>query len=590
MKLRYFALAGLLIVIAIGIAAFLGSGAEEYPAPKFAQETNRSVAQGQLVGYEHHANPVHVWKTIPFAAPPTGDLRWRAPRAPENWEGVREALDDAPWCVQMRRSLDDGSSADALPLGAIMGQEDCLYLNIYAPAMDAELAVQSKLPVMMWIHGGSNFWGRAEQYDPSALVAKENVIVAVIQYRLAPFGWFAHDAIENSAQIPNDKSPNFAILDQIAALDWLAENVGVFGGDASNITIFGESAGGHNVATLLASPLAAGKFHKAIIQSGSFNSVSLEEAKSGGPDAGEAIASKMLGDKVSAKALRSASVDDIYAAFGPKLYERNWQPPRIIEDDIVVPKTGLANAFQSTETFNAVPVITGTTRDESKLFLIGADELVEQRFGFLPRIREPQIYDALAEYQSRLWRVGAVDDPARLMQEAGHTDVYAYRFDWDEAGSFLGSDFSQLLGAAHAMEIPFVLGRFRMFGDADRWIFTDDNEKGRLQLSRAMMGYWAEFARTGQPGNGGEEGLPKWQPWSSDPAKANILLLDSNADGGINFVANQETLGGVAKALFSDKRLTSDEITCRVYRAAEPWNKGFAKHNKMGCGSDISTP
>lgn len=586
MKFRIMALVGLLIVVGIGLLVFSGSEVAEYPAPEIDEVSKRTIGQGELIGYKHQLNNAHVWKSIPFAAPPVGDLRWRAPRPAKEWEGVRESLNDAPWCVQMRRSLDDGSSADAIPLGELMGEEDCLYLNIYSPQMDAESAARAKLPVMMWIHGGSNFWGRAEQYDPSAFVAQENVIVAVVQYRLGPIGWFAHDTLENSAELPNDKSANFANLDHIAALDWLAENIAPFGGDASNITIFGESAGGHNVATLLGSRLASGKFHKAIIQSGSFASVSVEEAKSGGPDAANAVASKMLGDNVTAAGLRAASVKEIYAAFGPELYARNWQPPRIIEDGIVVPEAGLAAAFTSTDTFNAVPIITGTNRDETKLFLIGAEELVDQRFGMIPYAKEPDIYDAVAEYQSRLWRAAAVDGPARLVTEAGHPDIYAYRFDWDEAGSFLGTDFGQLLGAAHAVEIPFIFGQFRFLGDADKWVFTEENEAARLKLSESMMQYWGEFARTGNPGTGGVGHLPNWDKWSSDTARDNILILDSENDQGIRFIADQESPSRIATALFEDQRLASKEVTCRVFMAAKAWNDIIAEHNKLGCTAE----
>lgn len=584
MKFRILTVVAILAAAGLGVLFFSGNSAAQYPTPVVDQTANRTIAQGELAGYQHHRNAAHVWKAIPFAAPPVGDLRWRAPRPAAGWDGVRESLAEAPWCTQIRGRLDDGSTADAIPLGQMMGQEDCLYLNIYAPVMAAGDAPAAKLPVMMWIHGGSNIWGRAEQYDPSAFVAKENVIVAVVQYRMGPLGWFAHDALEDSALTDDDKSANFANLDHIAALDWLAANIGAFGGDAANITIFGESAGGHNVATLLGSARAKGKFHKAIIQSGSFASVSLADAKSDGPNAAEAVARNMLGDKVTAEALRAAPIEDVYAmGFGSDLHVKDWQPPRIIADGIVVAKEGLAAAFESQETFNAVPIMTGTNRDETKLFNILDDEMTNWQLGMIPEARDPDFYDAVSEYQSRMWRVNAVDRPAQLMTAAGHDDIYAYRFDWDEAGTAFGADFAQLFGAAHSLEIPFLFGQFSFLGDADKWIFTEENEPGRLELSAAMMGYWAEFARNGKPGKGGANDLPQWQAWSNVAQTPNILILDSKADGGVRFIASQENIASVANALFADKRNKTPETACRVYQATMSWNPTLAEHNKLGC-------
>ncbi|MEL7452750.1 MAG: carboxylesterase family protein, partial [Pseudomonadota bacterium] len=403
MRARFIGLAALSLIVACGERSV------DLPAPVPDTATTRMLEQGALIGFSHQQNAAHVWRSIPYAAPPVGDLRWRAPRQAFGWEGTREALDHAPWCTQVRGRLDDGSNAAGVPLGSIMGQEDCLYLNIYAPKMDAEAAAATDLPVMMWIHGGSNVWGRAEQYDPSAFAAQENVVVAVMQYRLGPLGWFAHESLRQSAETENDESANFAILDQIAALDWLAGNIATFGGNPENITIFGESAGGHDVAALLSSPKAAGKFHKAIIQSGSFASASLEDAETGGPMAGQAIATKLLGEEVTAQALRTVPIADLYAAYGDNLDTEEWEPPRIIEDGIVLPEGDMLDAFASPDTFNAVPIMTGTNKDETKLFNILDDRLVRWRFGRIPRARNLNVYNAVAEYQSRMWRVSAVD-------------------------------------------------------------------------------------------------------------------------------------------------------------------------------------
>ncbi|MEM9278362.1 MAG: carboxylesterase family protein [Pseudomonadota bacterium] len=553
------------------------------PAPVASDVSKRAIPQGSLVGFKHHENPVHVWRSVPYAKPPVADLRWRAPRPAEGWGETRQALDHAPWCTQIRRRIDDGSSADAIPLGEVMGQEDCLYLNIYAPEMTAEAAANSDLPVMMWIHGGSNVWGRAEQYDPSALVAQENVIVAVIQYRLGPMGWFAHDALEDSAKTPDDRSANFAILDQIAALDWLKENIQTFGGNPENITVFGESAGGHNIAALLASPKAKGKFDKAIIQSGIFRSVSLKAAKEGHPRSGNKIAGKLVGNTVTADALRKVPVKDVFDAYGLKDIVTNWSPPRIIEDGIVVPTGGIMNALNSKTTFNAVPVMTGTNRDETKLFNILNPDLVGWWLWLIPYAHDQDFYDALSEYESRMWRVSAVDKPAKAMISAGHYAVYAYRFDWDESGTAYGSDFAKLFGAAHALEIPFVMGHFRFLGKADKWVFTPENEKERLQLSSDMMAYWGEFARNGKPGNGGKPELPRWESWAVEQEKPNIVIFDSQTSGGTRFVEDREKTSTIAEELFADQRLENSEETRFVYEKALYWNAEMAQFNRENC-------
>lgn len=570
---------GVLLIIVLAIAGFVFFGGdEEYiiPDPVVDSTSQRSVAQGDLVGYAHHENAVHVWRSIPYAAAPEGDLRWRAPRPADSWSDVRESLEPAPWCVQLKGPLDDSDpSLKDVADGTAVGQEDCLYMNIYAPKMSAEQASGERLPVMMWIHGGSNVWGRAAQYDPSDFVENENVIVAVMQYRLGPLGWFAHEAIRSDAELAHDEAANFAILDQIAALDWLADNAASFGGDPENITIFGESAGGHDVAALLGSPLAADKFHRAIVQSGSFRSVTLEEAESSMAQASQPIIDELFPEAASVTAadLRDVSFSDLYAAYMSDA-DDGLEPPRIIEDGIVVPLGGLREAFASTDSFNAVPIMSGTNKDEVKFFNVFVDELVNWRFGVLPKARDLDVYNAVNDAQSRMWRYGAVDQPFEAMIGAGHNQLYGYRFDWDEEGSAWGSNFADLFGAAHSFEIPFVFGQFRFLGDADKWVFTKKNEADRLALSRRMQAYWAEFARTGTPGSG-PDGELDWRAWSLDAGTPNLMVFDTDGDGTTRMVADQESGDRIRADLFADERLPDDGYKCRLHAATEYWNPAF---------------
>lgn len=542
-------------------------------------DAQRTVSTGELAGAKDEETGAYVWRAIPFAAPPVGDLRWRAPRKPPSWTGVRPALAPAPWCPQVLSALD---GVPQKRFGELAGQEDCLYLDVYTPPMSAEAARTTRLPVMMWIHGGSNVWGRAQQYDGATLAAREKVVVVIIQYRLGPLGWFAHDALRAGAETPEDASANFGTLDTIRALEWIRDEIGAFGGDASRVTVFGESAGGHNVAALLASPRARGLFHRAIVQSGAFNSTPLAEAEGttgDRADSGRAVAGKLLGDApVTGAALRAVPLAKLFGAYDTR--RENFDPPRVIADGVVLPASGIRAALASRETFNAVPVILGINAEEAKLFNVFDRRLVRWRFGVLPVPRDRALYDAMGRYPSRMWRVSAVDEPARQMTASGHADVWTYRFDWDEEGSAFGSDLSVLLGAAHSMEIPFVFGHFRHLGAFDKYAFTEANAPRRLALSAAMMGYWAQFAATGDPGAGARGANPAWTRYVAAPDAPNILALDAGP-GGIRMLADHETQARIKAGLFQD--LKDDAQRCFVFAAMRRWNADVTTEGAERC-------
>ncbi len=187
--------------------------------------------------------------------------------------------------------------------GDLYGSEDCLKLDVYAP--NGAGPDNADRPVMVWIHGGSNTWGFASQYDGSKLAQEQDVVVVVIQYRLGPLGFFAHP------QIDEGEGANFALLDHVAALQWVAAEIGQFGGDPDNVTIFGESAGGQNVAALLASPLASGLYHRAVVQSGFFDSTPLDEAQEGTENSAIPAAERMLSGEATAYALRNAPLQAV---------------------------------------------------------------------------------------------------------------------------------------------------------------------------------------------------------------------------------------------------------------------------------------
>ncbi len=549
------------------------AGAKPAPAPALVAEpaSLRRVSTGEVIGYT--SSGAHVWRAIPFAAPPIGDLRWRAPRPPLAWNGRREAIKPSPWCPQVLNALD---GVPAKRYGEIVGQEDCLFLDIYAPAMPAGAAATARLPVMMWIHGGSNVWGRAEQYDASALAARQNVVVVVVQYRFGFLGWFAHEALRAGGSLPQDASPNFGTLDQIRALEWIRDDIAVFGGDAGRVTVFGESAGGHNVAALLVSPMAKGLFHRAIIQSGSFQTVSLAKAEGlegDRPDSARAVAAKLLPGGVTGENLRALPVKALFGAYSTK--QREFDPPRVIADGIVLPAGGMLAALANPATFNSVPVITGTNRDEARFFNLLQPQLVKQAYGRFPKARDPVFFERLSDYQSRTWRAAAVDEPANIMAAGGHDKVWAYRFDWDEEGRVFVSHLDELIGAAHSMEIPFVFGRFQHLGALDRFAFTKANEPGRIALSDAMMSYWAQFAASGDPGQGVDNAQKPWTPWSNAPTDPKLLVLDTEQGGGVRMIADQESVQRIATELFIDPAVPEDR-RCFVFSATKYWNPTLA--------------
>lgn len=538
---------GLKLAAALSAMFVMSACTSVEPAPEPDPDTQRRLSSGPVVGF-FSENGAPTWLGVPYAQSTAGDNRWRAPQPALSRDGLLQAVSHPEPCPQIVNRL--STETTGLSVGALLGAEDCLKLDVYAPA-SAESGAAG-LPVMMWIHGGSNTWGYASQYDGSKLAQEQGVVVVVVQYRLGPLGFFAHPDIDEG------QGANFALLDQIAALNWIQEEIAQFGGDPENVTIFGESAGGQNVAALLASPLASGLFHRAIVQSGFFDSVPLDEARVGDVNSAIPAADRMraAGGDEDLRALSLQTVFDAYNLGDPRA-----ELPRVIADGVSLPREGLASAFDSLDTFNAVPVITGTNRDEMKLFNALNDDLTRRRFGLLISIRDRTYYDRLSHYQSRLWRILAVDQAAARMSGAGHDAIWAYRFDWDEGGRLLTMDLSKIFGAAHAMEIPFVFNHFDFFGQLDRALFNRRNEDRRDALAASMGAYWAAFAREGDPGAAGG---PDWPRWSSDPE---LMRFDAPSP---ELMDGRDSLALLLSDLSSDPALNAAQI-CRAAQALSNW-------------------
>ena len=458
---------------------------------------------------------VWIYKAIPFAAPPVGELRWRPPQPVVSWEGVRDATHFAPACLQTRRAEDSfyGQIVDQM-------SEDCLYLNVWTAARPDDRA-----PVMVWIHGGGLTSGHGGEatYDGTAL-AKRGVVLVTINYRLGPLGYLAHPLL--SAESAHHASGNYGTLDQVAALAWVQKNIARFGGDPGRVTIFGESAGSWSVNHLMATPLAKGLFHRAIGESGGgFGSFGTAYAKAEMEAAGEQFVKALLGSDTapSVKALRSKTGEEIMAV--PR-EGRRFSPT---VEGWVFPQT-IYNIFAAGAQ-NNVPLIVGSNADEgASLGGGGRGPMTVADYGKYARDTYGRLadvflttYPASSDAAALAGRIGSYTDQsfgwemrtwARMMDTV-KSDAYLYFFSRVPPGPDAGRT-----GAFHAAEIIYVfdnLGKSpytyanRAYDDTDR------------KLSHLMAAYWVNFAKTGNP-NG--EGLSAWPVYTRE-ADAALELGDT---------------------------------------------------------------
>ena len=432
------------------------------------------IEQGRISGVSGTDPAVRVYKGVPFAAPPVGDLRWRAPKPAADWSGVRKADQFSATCMQ--QPYPEGSLYRSAPEPV---SEDCLYLNIWTAAKSAA----DKRPVMVWIHGGAftRGSGSTPMYDGEAL-AKKGVVLVTVNYRLGIFGFFAHPDLTKESE--HHSSGDYGILDEIAALQWVQKNIAAFGGDAKNVTIFGESAGSWAVNVLVASPLTKGLFERAIGESGAnFNVMAkLADLEKSGLRAGASV-----------QELRAKPADDVLKIVGAfSVNVDGWLLP-----------TDVMTIFKKGEQ-NDVPVLIGSNADEgtafmpAKITVAALQSTAKQRFGdnaenFLklyPATSDDEAWKATAAFmrdqtfgvQMRTW--------ARLQMKTGKSPAYLYYFSHIPPGP--GGEH---YGAYHASEIAYVFGTGRNWADADR------------QLSETISSYWVNFATTGNPN---AKGLPQW--------------------------------------------------------------------------------
>ena len=526
-----------------------------------ASETTVPTLYGQVAGADA-GNNSWIWEGVPYAKPPVGPLRWKAPRDPDPWHGVRQSTNKFSPAVQ------PNMASVWYPLTTTpIGSEDCLYLNIFRPKNAG-----NNLPVFVWIHGGAEVFGQASIYNGAFLASQENMIVVVIQYRLGPFGWLYLPAL-NPGGTAEDLSGNYGTLDTIKAVKWVRDNIRSFGGDPHNITVGGQSAGGFNTLTLLTSPLSQGTFQKAfpmsagggVIAPSKTLAYNIAETLLGIIPPGTPLASTPSPTKTDAQIaalLRGASADAI---------EETLMVNGSISLGVVSPYadgtviTGPFADLISAGKYSKLPIVIGGTEYESKPFLV---LLVPQWTNALSFLFAPSqatfeniwtptlpsgLFQLCGQYDSLEWKAVGVDQLATSMASQQPGNVYAYQFRWGGLsdpgnGLDLAKDAAFLYGAGHATDIPFYFG-----WDVDVYnlgaynpslsLFNSSNYGGRVALQKTMMSYLGNFAATGNPNS---SGLPTWKPWSDVSGQPTYNILDATATStNISMATDSYTKVGV---------------------------------------------
>ncbi|MGA7415026.1 MAG: carboxylesterase family protein [Bryobacteraceae bacterium] len=503
-----------------------------------------SVRGGQLRGTLNGTTAV--FQGVPYAAPPIGSLRWREPLPPQPWSGIRDATKPGNACVQNVAGLDAFIAPLAATYGAsynfepVSSSEDCLYLNVWSPNWPNK----GVLPVMVWLHGGSNRIGSGAQstYAGESL-ASHGVVIVTINYRLGVLGFFSHP--ELTKESPHHSSGNYGLLDQLAALRWVRENIAGFGGDPRNVTLFGESAGSIDAGTLAASPLATGLFRRVILESGPPFGLgaahTLQQAEAVGTAIGKAAPGHATSTLENLRSLPATQVVEL-ASQTIKTQFKGYDPLAQLVDGWVLPQA-TSKAFGS-GTIQKVDLLVGLNGRELSAFRVGAAMAARQNptpekggssgdavkkladtarplYGGWTNaaigmymaemlIHRDAAIDGASNDMLMACPIGAV---AALASNAGQR-VYVYKFDRSIPGKGEAD-----LGAFHGLEVPYV---FNSFDDRSwRWLpFSEVDHK----LSHLIEVYWTNFAKRGDPN---AAGLPSWSPWQSSGEP----YLEFNQDG-----------------------------------------------------------
>jgi para-nitrobenzyl esterase len=466
------------------------------------------IAQGTVHGKTINNSKVKAFLGLPYAAPPVGELRWRAPEAAANWSGVRDATQFGSHCAQ-NLVFADIHFQDAGP------SEDCLFLNVYSPA---DATATSKLPVMFWIHGGGYSAGASsEPRHNGDFLPLKGVVLVTINYRLDVFGFLASESL---AREQGGSAGNYGLMDMIAALRWVKENVGAFGGNPENVTIFGESAGSFAVSTLMASPEAKGLFNHAIGESGGAFSGSLSVEKVAARRKADEEWVAKLGVK-SLSELRALPTDTILKAV--KESDKGFSS---VVDGKVIPES--IDKIYAEGRQAHVPLLAGWNRDEGSFLAIGMNaekfkarieklypENAAEFLKLYPATSDAEAFRSAADFGGDNFIAFSTWKWIEAHRKTGKSPLYRYHFERASPTS----KYVQVSEAFHSDEIEYV------FGTLD----TREGAVWRVEdrvLSDQLMSYWTNFARTGDP-NGA--GLPVWPRYG---AGDELIHLDKTITSG----------------------------------------------------------
>ncbi len=513
-----------------------------------AQVTPRvTIDSGVLEGTQFSANPSDIaFLGIPYAAPPVGELRWRPPQSPARWQGVRKAASYGPACPQ----LPSPWLPEMLGRKQMVTDEACLYLNVWTTNLPAASGASShasparKAPVMVWIHGGGNVEGSQEWPPLGPTLARHGVVVVSINYRLGVFGFLSLPAL--TAESVQRSSGNYGLLDQIEALKWVRRNIDKFGGDPSEVTVFGASSGSLDICDLMASPLASGLFEKAILQSGfcvDSKSSTLAQAE---------VRGKVLAQQLGVSGGDAHALDTLRSISAERLLKQAAADQQIDFDPVVdqwvlpdQPSSIFAQGKQA-----RIPVIVGSNSDEVSIFaspIVGGvphhpktiaeyrqwlhqtfHDLAPEVFAAYPADKDSDVSEAFFHMDSDYEFGFGAWLMARETQAIGER-AFLYRFTYVGSGEFAP------LGAFHSEESILLSKKYWT-----SWVSSPDDER----LSELLIGYWTQFAKTSRPDGAGLPSWPAYEPKTdqyqelgrhtgqvaSHAAKLSVFMKTFNAD------------------------------------------------------------
>ncbi|UQZ33374.1 hypothetical protein C2I18_07255 [Paenibacillus sp. PK3_47] len=512
-------------------------------------EETITISDGRLQGLHLAESGTLAWLGIPYAMPPVGKLRWKAPRAAGPWSGILPVRDFNNSSMQLMDGVPGGS-------------EDCLYLNIWRPDHK-----ETGLPVFVYLHGGGNISGSGRDFAGEKLARETDAIIITVNYRLGALGFFRHPALRTGD--PLDDLGNYGLLDILHALKWVHKNIHYFGGNPGNITLAGQSAGARNALAAYLSPLGKGLFHKLYIMSGGLTTAPAEDGDAKANDmlkallvqTGKVSSQEAATEWIARQSLEAVS-DYLYSTqaerFAGLIRDTGLRMaafPHLFEDGTVLPEGGFDNLHKHSH--EGLPVVLGSTASEFSGFALG-DSLFSDHVHngkLTDNMEHKLLFAAASQYGDELYAsFNAEQTAVRLTAVNPEIPVFAYRFRWGLHDGVTAPVVRFLLGAPHGADVPFYTGKYD--GNYAEGVISADNEPGRSKLSSLMCQYLRHFIYTGDPN---AEGLPRWRRFTGNPEYAEILSLDATEEQAVVQGEPKLFRQGILSRMMEDSRLTGEQ-------------------------------